>query len=136
MSYGQLLEVLLKNAMSTILFSAVKAPEWLLPNSLKELKIARGAFIKHIEAKIEGQERAAFKNEKSKIQENHLRDMLVGSLLSTNEKAKVGGGRGSRVILSDEELYGNLFMYNLGGFKRTSTQLTYTLPLLAVNPAP
>lgn len=133
MSYGHSLEVLLRNILFTILFSTLKAPEWLLPTTLRELKTARGAFMKHMEAKVQ-EEKDAFAQEKNGSGESHLGDTLVASLVRANEKAKEESDASLRFVLNDEELFGNIFIYNLAGFETTSTQLTYSLPLLAANP--
>lgn len=36
--------------------------------------------------------------------------------------------------MTDDELYGNLYVFNLAGFETTANALTYTMPFLARNP--
>ncbi|KAF2218435.1 cytochrome P450, partial [Elsinoe ampelina] len=130
MSYGGALQYLLRNMMMTILFSAIKVPGWMLPASLRKLKLARGEFQRHLELRIE-EEREAFRREE-KEGKSRLGDTLAASLVRANELAKKEDG--GKFVLSDDELYGNFFLYNLAGFETTSTQLAYTIPLLAVYP--
>ncbi|KAG8624610.1 hypothetical protein KVT40_007677 [Elsinoe batatas] len=130
MSYGGALQYLLRNMMMTILFSAIKVPGWMLPASSRKLKLARGEFQRHLEMRIE-EEREAFRMEE-KEGKSRLGDTLAASLIRANELAKKEDG--GKFVLSEEELYGNFFLYNLAGFETTSTQLAYTIPLLAVYP--
>ena len=36
--------------------------------------------------------------------------------------------------LTDEEMFGNLYVFNLAGFETTANALTYTMPFLARQP--
>ncbi|KAF4548622.1 Cytochrome P450-like protein 42 [Elsinoe fawcettii] len=130
MSYGEALVILLYDIVSTILFSAIKAPGWLLPEKLRKLKIARQVYGMHLERKI-ADEREAFRKEE-KQGKSRLGDTLVASLIRANEMAKKEDG--GKFVLTQEELYGNLFIYNSAGFETTASQLTYAIPLLAVYP--
>jgi len=59
------------------------------------------------------------------------KENLMSVLVRANEySAAEGKGRSS---LTDEEIYGNLFIWNLAGHDTTATVLAYTITLLAVN---
>lgn len=66
---------------------------------------------------------------------------IVSALVEADEAAKrdekaAGLGFSFRPMhLSDQELFGNLFVFNLAGFETTANALTYTIPLLTANRA-
>lgn len=103
MSYGRSLKIILHNIMAVILFSGLKAPAWLLPKSLKELKAAITDFKKYMVERV-----TVEREQKDEVQDN-----LMSLLVRANESAK--NEEGGRMVLSDDELYGNLFMFNLAG---------------------
>jgi cytochrome P450 len=53
-------------------------------------------------------------------------------LVRANEISISGEGKG-RSSLSDEEIYGNLFIWNLAGHDTTATVLAYAISLLSIN---
>ncbi|KAI1612009.1 cytochrome P450 [Exophiala viscosa] len=62
---------------------------------------------------------------------------IVSALVEADEAAKREEKASSLrpMHLTDQELLGNLFVFNLAGFETTANALTYTIPLLAANTA-
>ncbi|KIV76970.1 hypothetical protein PV11_08814 [Exophiala sideris] len=62
---------------------------------------------------------------------------IVSALVEADEAAKRDEKASSfrPMHLTDQELLGNLFVFNLAGFETTANALTYTIPLLAANMA-
>jgi cytochrome P450 len=123
-SYGTALKTILLNVMSVILFSGLKASSWLLPKSLKELQVATKDFKKYLVERVAEERESAEKGE--------IKDNLMSTLVRANEAAK--NEDGARMVLSDDELYGNLFIFNVAGYETTAGTLVYALPLLAAFP--
>ena len=108
-SYGKALSTILKNVMYVILFSGLKAPAWLLPQTLKELQVATDEYKSYLVESIEEERGAAQKGEKT--------DNLLSTLVRANEAAK--NEDGGKMVLNNDELYGNLFMFNMAGYETT-----------------
>lgn len=125
MSYGESLRVILQNIVTTILFSGVKAPMWIMPKWLRELTVAIKDFRQYMTEKI-------LKDKQNRETGQASKDYLMDALLQANEAGK--SEEGGRMYLSDDELYGNMFVFNLAGFETTATAISYTMPLLACNP--
>jgi cytochrome P450 len=123
-SYGTAMKTILLNVMSVVLFSGLKAPSWLLPKSLKELQVATKDFKKYLAERVADERKSAEKGE--------IKDNLMSMLVRANEAAK--NEDGARMVLSDDELYGNLFIFNLAGYETTAGTLVYALSLLAAFP--
>lgn len=64
---------------------------------------------------------------------------IVSALVEADEAAKreektAGLELGAKPMhLTDDELFGNLFVFNLAGFETTANAMTYTIPFLAAN---
>ncbi|KAL6250068.1 hypothetical protein RBB50_002369 [Rhinocladiella similis] len=63
---------------------------------------------------------------------------IVSALVEADEAAKreektMGAPGGRSTHLTDEELFGNLFLFNVAGYETTSNAITYTIPYLAAN---
>lgn len=126
MSYGSSLRTILTNIQLAIMLSAFQVPQLILPGKPRHLKAAIREFKQYMTEKIV-QEREASKHG------NKSGGSLVGALVHANEVAKQEE-EGNSMALSDSELYGNMFVFNLGGFDTTASALTYGLPLLAIHP--
>lgn len=125
LSYGDSLQMVLSDMMMTVLFSALKAPDWLLPDRLRRLRAAVMEFRQYMTEKVSEGKEATLHGQPSK-------DNLMNALVQANEAAKIEGD--AKMVLCDDELYGNMFIFNVAGFETTATALTYTMPLLTTHP--
>jgi cytochrome P450 len=61
------------------------------------------------------------------------RHNLMSTLICTSDQARAGGVR-SAVRLTDDEIRGNIFIFNVAGHDTTANTLAYAFALLAINP--
>lgn len=120
-TYAESLSFIFRNIFLVYIFRHVKGPSFLLPQSVKNVHLNLHEFKEYIRESI-----ARFNSQ------SDTKADIVSSLVRANEAAKREKGAGPRGgFLSDEELYGNFFVLNVGGFETTAGALTFTLPLLA-----
>jgi cytochrome P450 len=107
MSYRDALGSILKDMLIPIIAWKVNAPSYLLPKFIRDMKVTMAEFKKYMVEMVE-EERALIKADRPDQKEN-----LMSVLVRANEySASEGKGR---VSLTDEEIYGNLFIWNLAG---------------------
>ncbi|KAF1963898.1 cytochrome P450 [Bimuria novae-zelandiae CBS 107.79] len=109
-----------------VTFAVAQLPSWVVPNGLKRLQVA----VEEVQAFL----RSAVEAEREALRKGvQPRDNLISTLVRANEEEKKGV-HGKGLALTDDELYGNLFMFTLAGHETTSSSLSYAVPLLAVYP--
>lgn len=109
-----------------IVFAAAKLPKFLIPASLQRLQVAVMEVRSFLKNAVDGEKAALASGIPP-------RDNLISTLVRANEEEKKESG-GSRWALTDDELYGNLFIFNLAGHETTSSSLSNALSLLAIFP--
>lgn len=109
-----------------VTFAAAKLPSFLIPAGLKKLQFAVEEVRSFLKRTVDN-ERKALANGKPPT------DNLISILVRANEEEK-SGAQGKALALTDEELYGNLFMFNMAGHETTASSLSYAVPLLAIYP--
>jgi cytochrome P450 len=123
-SYRAALGMVLKNLTKAIITSKLmKFPAWAIPKQWLEMKNALdevGTFMH----KLVEDERAGV-NEKSPE-----RDNLMSALLRASDNEAMGKGK---IGLSDDEIVGNLFIYNVAGHDTTSNTIAYAVTLLSTD---
>lgn len=124
MTYKDALKLILKNVMVTIIISSAKLPAWMLPRKLLNVSEAIANFKSYMIEMVEEERDSIAKGEGEK---DNLMSVLVraAELPKADEK-----GRNSSI---DEEILGNLFVYNLAGRETTANTLAYVVALIAVN---
>ena len=129
MSYFASLAFILQNVMSVILFKSLNVPDWLLPSFLRKLKLSVSEYQQYLTEAAE-QEHKAGASKRSGAS-------LVSALVQANNDAKneerTAGGL--PMHLTDQELFGNMYIFNLAGYETTSFALSFTIPYLAIDPA-
>ncbi|KAK5999442.1 hypothetical protein QM012_005443 [Aureobasidium pullulans] len=127
LSFFDSLSFILKNVIITVLFNSLKAPDWMLPSTLKQLKLSVSEFRVYMRDLVRNETESSTK-----------RATLLSALVSANEAAKSEGGdkpvQGRPKYLTEEELWGNLFVFNLAGFETTASALSFALPYVAAYP--
>jgi cytochrome P450 len=109
-----------------ITFAAAKLPSVLIPAGLKRLQVAVQEVRKFLKDAVDAERNALHNGVPS-------RDNLISTLVRANEEEK-NGKEGKQLALTDDELYGNLFIFNMAGHETTSSSLSYAIPLLAIYP--
>jgi cytochrome P450 len=126
MSYKDALAGILKDMRMAIIAHKVNGPpEWILPKSLLFMKKCMAEFKQYMVESAEEQRL----NMDSKT--NMQQDNLMSALVRANEISRTEGKE--RYSLSDDEIYGNLFIWNLAGHDTTATTLAFAFTVLSVN---
>lgn len=125
LTYRDALSVILTNLFTAIFTATLNLPTWMLPGKFKEVQDAVDNFRQYMVEMVD-EERSAIAA--GQPEANNLMSVLVRA----SEASKVEG-KGTR-HLTDSEIYGNLFSYNLAGHETTSNTLAYATILLAAKP--
>ena len=129
MTYRDSLSLCLKNIITfAILPKRVLMLRW-APRKLRVLGQAVQEFQRYMEEML-AHERALMSNRTSGT------GNLVSALLRASEEMKQAGGEdaSSRLGLTDEEIFGNIFIYSLAGHESTANTVASALVLLAAYP--
>ncbi|KAK7890212.1 hypothetical protein LTR67_008097 [Exophiala xenobiotica] len=132
-SFPDALMFLLMNMFRVVVFRNVRLPKFLMPTYIQDLKDTVQDFGLYLR-EIVAYNRATTQGGGG----GHNAD-IVSALVEADEAAKREakkpglGARAKPTHLTDDEMYGNLFLFNLAGFETTSNALTYTFPFLAAN---
>lgn len=123
LSYRESLKTVLGNIYGAIITSALcmNLPSSVLPGGLQQLKTAVIEFKKYMVDMID-EERKTLKD----------RDGEKDNLMSVLLRSSQSEGKG-RSVLSDTEILGNLFIYNLAGHDTTANNLSYAITMLATD---
>jgi cytochrome P450 len=128
MSLMQCLGFILKHIMLTLIFNGLKAPNFLLPKVLQELKMSVAEFRLYMEEQVLRHMQVS----------NHNTNptSLLGRIVSANEaeKQQLQKSEARPSYLTESELYGNLFVFNLAGYETTASSFTFALSYLAAHP--
>ncbi|KAM7198352.1 cytochrome p450 3a7 [Rhypophila sp. PSN 637] len=125
LTYRDALSLILGNLFTAVFTATVNLPSWMLPGKFADIDDAVDNFRRYMIEMVQ-EERAAMAAGDSE------RDNLMSILVRASEASRQEG-KGAR-HLSDTEIYGNLFSYNLAGHETTSNTLAYATILLAAHP--
>ncbi|KAE8441593.1 hypothetical protein EG329_004642 [Mollisiaceae sp. DMI_Dod_QoI] len=122
-SYRDAMKILLSRLFLTVLMNSMPLPAAILPPRLREIKTAIQEYRTYMKEMMEEDRKSLHKIDAEK-------DNLMTVLLRASEP----GSGNARNGLSDEEILGNLFIYNVAGHDTTANTLAYSIHLLSVNP--
>lgn len=122
---------IMQHILLTVVFNSLKAPDFLLPATLKNLKISVAELRLYMKESV--LKHMKLSKEKSDELQN---TSLLGAMVKANEAEKqhLRNTPGKPSYLTESELYGNLFVFNLAGFETTASSLTFALSYLAAYP--
>ncbi|KAI3398548.1 hypothetical protein diail_9072 [Diaporthe ilicicola] len=140
-SYRESLHTLLSSVRTLMLTPkwVYRMPAWCIPSAyLARFVSTKKLFGQHMEAMVR-QRKADIASGNTRTDDSTFLNALV---LKSEEvrrdeegnKGGGGGGGGSSASLSNDELYGNLFTYNLAGHETTANTLSFAIYLLAAFP--
>lgn len=129
MTYRDALSLCLRNIIVFAIFSKRLLSSSFLPKRLRALGVAAQEFQKYMEEMLSHERSMAGKRDTSVPN-------LMSSLLRASDEAKhFNHGNGQATIgLTDDEIYGNIFAFNLAGHETTANTVAFALVLLAANP--
>jgi cytochrome P450 len=118
-SYRESLRLIITNIFSTILLARLPIPEWIMPASWLEVKKATAEFMQYM---------VEILHEERTLTSENQNYNLLSAFLRASEAEKERDG------LSDSEIFGNLFIYTIGGHETTANTIAYAILLLAIHP--
>jgi len=129
MTYRDALSLCLRNIITFAILPKKTLSLSFVPRKLRDLGIATKEFQKYMEEMLVHERSMADNREPGT-------GNLIGSLVRASEEArKSGDTNGSSYLgLTDEEIFGNIFAFNLAGHETTANTLATSIVLLAANP--
>jgi cytochrome P450 len=122
MSYRDALKAILENLLIVFTVASKKLPRWMLTANILLVQTAFAEFKRYMADMVEAERGSA----KSSDQDN-----LMSALFRASEaEAHSSEGRNG---LSDDEIFGNLFIYNLAGHDTTAMTAVYATVLFSTN---
>lgn len=139
-SYRDSLHVLLSSVRTLVVTPKwmYRLPGWCIPSSyLAGFVETRRVFGRHMEAMVR-QRKADIASGNTRTDDSTFLSALVlkSEEMRREEESGKGSGEGGGVkaSLNNDELYGNLFTYNLAGHETTANTLSFAIYLLAAFP--
>lgn len=137
-SYRESLHVLLSSIRTLVVTPkwVYRLPGWCIPSGyLSRFVETRRVFGRHMEEMVR-QRKADIANGNLRTDDSTFLSALVlkSEEVRREEESGKGGGMGIKASLSNDELYGNLFTYNLAGHETTANSLSFSIYLLAAFP--
>ena len=135
LSLMESMEFILKHILLTAVFNSLKAPDLLLPRVLRKLKLSVTELRLHMQEIVHAHMQSASTSTSKPAATGFRATSLIEAMVTANELEKQGATDGKgRAHLTDSELYGNIFVYSLGGYETTASTLAFALPFLALHP--
>ena len=103
--------------------SMLKLP--IMPLVMQKLGNGLSEFPKYMQEMLE-RERASSHAD--------TRNNMMSTLIRLSDEAASGDTKSSKTSLSEEEIYGNLFLFTAAGYDTTANTMGYTMIMLASNP--
>ncbi|CAI6091937.1 unnamed protein product [Clonostachys chloroleuca] len=123
-NYKEALRIVLDNTMLiAALGRKFLAKNW-LPRALKKVNTACEAFQRHLTEAYEDEKQALICGRSSS------KSTYMASLIHASQDEATGSTGG----LTEDEIYGNMYIFSFAGHDSTTHTLTFALMLMAVNP--
>ncbi|KAL8686035.1 MAG: hypothetical protein Q9224_005574, partial [Gallowayella concinna] len=129
-SYGEALRIILDRCIPLVVLGRKNLSNSWLPKSFRELYQATLVFQEHMTEAYEVEKQAMMRNDK--LENNLMTSLVRASLANVDEKGSTAGSR--QEGLTEEEVYGNVFVFNFAGHDATANSLTIGICLLATRP--
>ena len=129
-SYGESLRIILDRCIPLVVLGRKNLSKPWLPKSFRELYQATLVFQDHMTTAYEGQKRAMMRNEQ--VENNLMTSLVRASEANFDHKGSTPGPH--QEGLTEEEVYGNVFVFNFAGHDATANSLAICICLLATRP--
>lgn len=123
LSYRDALNDLLRGFIPLLIFGPDNLRKWYMPKGVKAVGLALKEFKQYMTEMVSRERQLIEKRDSS----NHAN--LISSLIRASED-----GKSASQSLDDDEILGNLFIYNLAGHETTANTLAYVFTLLSIRP--
>ena len=128
-AYRDAMLLILSNILLVFVLPVHVLSKSFMPKSLQQLGLALREFRTYMEEMVTAEREKSSKNE-------HGKENLLSTLVRASDEAKSSGDQAlSKSSMTDEELYGNIFIYSFAGHETTASTIAYAVVLLAVNPS-
>lgn len=129
MTYRDALSLCLRNIITFAILSKKILSLPFLPKPLRDVGVAAREFQKYMEEMLSHERTMAGKREQGT-------GNLMGSLVRASEEAQKSNDVNDSLHLglTDEEIFGNIFAFNLAGHETTANAIAFSLVLLAAKP--
>lgn len=122
MSFKDSLKIVLHQFLAVLFANAIPFRKF-LPKRFSTIQIAVREFKQYLLEFV--------KEERSAIHEDSDKDNLMSAMLRASDRREAKGE--GRDTLTDEEIYGNLFVFTFAGHESTANTLAYAITLLAAD---
>ena len=129
-SYGEALRTILDRCIPLVVLGRKNLSKPWLPKSFRELYQATLVFQEHMTKAYESEKRAMMRNDS--LENNLMTSLVRASQANIDQKGSTVGSR--QEGLTEEEVYGNVFVFNFAGHDATANSLTIGICLLATRP--
>ena len=128
MTYRDALQLILRNITLLVIFPQKILRSSFVPKKLRDLGHATRDFKRYMEEMLTRERQLILRQESGT-------DNLMSALVRASEEAKEANAVGGpNKGLADDEIFGNIFMYNLAGHDTTANAVAYAIVLLAAFP--
>ena len=129
-SYGEALKIILDRCIPLVVLGRKNLNNPWLPKKLRELYQATLVFQQHMTEAYESEKQVMMRNDK--LENNLMTSLVRASLANVDQKGSTPGGHHEG--LTEEEVYGNVFVFNFAGHDATANSLAIGICLLATRP--
>ncbi|KAI4224912.1 MAG: hypothetical protein L6R36_004312 [Xanthoria steineri] len=129
-SYGEALKIILDRCIPLVVLGRKNLNNPWLPRKLRELYQATLVFQQHMTEAYESEKQVMMR--KDKLENNLMTSLVRASLANVDQKGSTPGGHHEG--LTEEEVYGNVFVFNFAGHDATANSLAIGICLLATRP--
>lgn len=135
LSYRDALGHMLNHVIIMTIYTLLRRlgwPEWAMWGSLGNMALAKNEFGLYMAEMLQ--------RERDKIRSGSLaKESLMSVLVKSSDQGMQAESSSSNVsksgpVLSDDEIYGNLFIYNIAGHDTTAGSMNYAITMLAAEP--
>lgn len=129
-SYGEALRIILDRCIPLVVLGRKHLSKPWLPKAFRELYQATLVFQEHMTEAYEAEKGAMMRNEK--LENNLMTSLVRASQTNADQKGSTTGSH--QEGLTEEEVYGNVFVFNFAGHDATANSLAIGICLLATRP--
>ncbi len=129
-SYGEALRIILDRCIPLVVLGRKNLSKKWLPKSFRELYQATLVFQEHMTKAYEGEKRAISRNDN--LENNLMTSLVRASQANVDQRGSTTGSH--QEDLTEEEVYGNVFVFNFAGHDATANSLAIGICCLATRP--